>query len=183
MKNNPYKFIIGDEVALDAAFADSPFFIIEDISPNGIYATIKSIDLDSDDTWEVMTYKLKPRRLYHKKMALEYYFIEKFKDDMMSELLKNRSKGTILDLKDFNTIITELEYHKAKLFLAIRMKNKGAIREYIADTANYLLAIGNMFDLYDEDGNDPNTCFEINKDAELFVELPTYKKSTNQKLV
>lgn len=114
--------------------------------------------------------------------VLEAYFIDKFKDNMIIELQKNRHKGTILKFKDFNAIMTELEYHKAKLLLAIRVKNKGAIREYIADTANYLLAIGNLFGIYDDDDN-PETCFEVNKNAELFVEIPCDEKSTDQKLV
>jgi len=118
--------------------------------------------------------------LYEK---IESHLINKFKDDMISELKKNRNKGTILDMTDFNAIIAEMEYHKAKLFLAIRVKNEGAIREYIADTANYLFAIGNLFGLYDEEANNPETCFEINKEAELFIEIPINKKSLGQTLI
>lgn len=101
---------------------------------------------------------------------------------MFSEMQKNCHKGSVLDMDDFNQIITELEYHKAKLFLAIRVKNKGAIKEYLADTANYLLAIGNLFDVYDEDSN-PDECYELNKNVELISKVNVNEQSKNQKLV
>lgn len=109
----------------------------------------------------------------------EERLVEIFKDDMLSELGKNSHKGSILDFKDFNGIITELEYHKAKLFLAIRVKNKGAIREYLADTANFLLAIGNLFEVY-QTNKDDSESFEINRDVELFKIVKTSESSTGQ---
>ncbi len=109
----------------------------------------------------------------------EERLVEIFKDDMLSELSKNSHKGSILDFKDFNGIITELEYHKAKLFLAIRVKNKGAIREYLADTANFLLAIGNLFEVY-QTNKDDSESFEINRDVELFKIVKTSASSTGQ---
>lgn len=112
----------------------------------------------------------------------EEILLEKFKNDMLSELQKNNHKGSILNFKDFNQIITELEYHKAKLFLAIRMKNKGAIKEYLADTANYLLAIGNLFDIYDEEIN-IDECYELNKDVDLFKKVNVTEQSKNQKII
>lgn len=112
----------------------------------------------------------------------EILLIEKFKNDMIIELQKNSHKGSILDFKNFNEIITEMEYHKAKLFLAIRVKNKGAIREYLADTANFLLAIGNLFEVYDNDNN-INECFEINKNVELFKKINISNQSKGQTLV
>lgn len=111
----------------------------------------------------------------------ESILLEKFKNDMSSELEKNRHKDSILKLNDFNQIITELEYHKSKLFLAIRVKNKGAIREYLADTANYLLAIGNLYEVYDEETN-PDECFELNKNIEMFLKIKVNEQSKNQKL-
>lgn len=115
-------------------------------------------------------------------MMNENILIERFKENMLLELKKNNHKGSILDFNDFNSIITELEYHKAKLFLAIRVKNKGAIREYLADTANYLLALGNLFNVYDDE-DIIDKCFEINKDVELFREIDVENKSLNQKLI
>lgn len=114
-----------------------------------------------------------------KPVLYEERLVEIFKDDMLSELNKNSHKGSILDFKDFNGIITELEYHKAKLFLAIRVKNKGAIREYLADTANFLLAIGNLFEVYQTDKDDSES-FEINRDVELFKVVKTSESSTGQ---
>ena len=105
-----------------------------------------------------------------------------FADDMVSELIKNSHKESILEIENFEQIITELEYHKAKLFLAIRVKNYGAIREYLADTGNFLMAIGNFFDVYSNESN-IDKCFEINKDVELFVEKKIDEQSKNQKLI
>jgi hypothetical protein len=100
-------------------------------------------------------------------LLCEESLAELFKSDMLLEMRKNSHKGSILDFKDFEGIITELEYHKAKLFMAIRVKNKGAIREYLADTANFLLAIGNLYDVYANE-YPVDECFEINKDVEIF---------------
>lgn len=111
----------------------------------------------------------------------EVHLIKTFADDMISELHKNYHKGSILKMENFEQIITELEYHKAKLFLAIRMKNKGAIREYLADTGNYLIAIGNLFDVFSNERNNDN-CFEINKDVEIFITRKTSEQSLNQRL-
>jgi len=110
----------------------------------------------------------------------EEILVELFKNDMLSELKKNHHKGSILNFCDFNQIITELEYHKAKLFLAIRMKNKGAIKEYLADVANYLLAIGNLFEVYNEETN-LDECYELNKDVDLFKKVYVNEQSKNQK--
>ncbi|MFW5847445.1 MAG: hypothetical protein ACOCVF_00805 [bacterium] len=114
-----------------------------------------------------------------KLQLMEKKLVEVFKEDMLLELRKNRHKGSILNFQDFNAIITELEYHKAKLFLAIRVKNKGAIREYLADTANFLLAIGNTFDVYNEE-NTEDECFEINKDVELFRKIKISESTTGE---
>lgn len=111
----------------------------------------------------------------------EELLVEIFKQDMLLELNKNSYKGSILDFKDFNEIITEMEYHKAKLFLAIRVNNKGAIREYLADTANFLLAIGNLFNVY-EGENSKDECFEINRDVELFKKIIVSDSSIGQKI-
>lgn len=118
----------------------------------------------------------------NKNFLLEEEVIQIFASDMLSELRKNSQKDSILNLKDFNQIMTELEYHKAKLLIAIRMKNNGAIKEYLADTANYLLAIGNLFDVYDEESN-PDECFELNKNVEIFSKIKVSEQSKNQKLV
>jgi hypothetical protein len=112
----------------------------------------------------------------------EISLIKIFADDMISELNKNSHKDSILKLNNFEQIITELEYHKAKLFLAIRVKNKNAIREYLADIGNYLIAIGNLFDVY-SDERDENNCVEINKNVEIFISKKISEQSINQKLI
>lgn len=113
----------------------------------------------------------------------EETLVEIFKNDMLLELNKNSHKGSILDFDNFDSMITELEYHKAKLLLAIRVGNKGAIREYLADSANFLLAIGNLFDVYNDDMiNDPEYCFEINKDVNIFNKIKVGDSTLNQKI-
>ncbi len=115
-------------------------------------------------------------------ILLEDSLIRIFADDMMSELRKNSHKGSILEFTDFDKIVTELEYHKAKLFLAIRLKNKGAIREYLADTGNFLVAIGNVCDVFSDERNEKE-CFEINKDVDHFVKKKVSEQSRDQHIV
>ncbi len=74
--------------------------------------------------------------------------IEAFKNDMLNELLANQHKGNWNEFKDINNILLELEWHKAKLLMALREGNPDEIREYIADTSNCLLFLGNALDLY-----------------------------------
>lgn len=69
---------------------------------------------------------------------------------MLNELRKNQHKGSILDFKDFDKIITEFEYCKAKFFIAVRAKNKEGMIEYLADMGNYLVALANSFNLFDK---------------------------------
>ena len=77
--------------------------------------------------------------------------IERFKSQMIIELDKNSKKGCIFDWKNINDKLIDLEYHKLKLYLAIKEKNLYAIKEYIADCSNILLSIGNEYDLYKSD--------------------------------
>jgi hypothetical protein len=101
---------------------------------------------------------------------------------MLKELKNNDHKGSILEFNNFDEIITQIEYHKAKLMIAIRLGNKQAAKEYIADISNLLFAFGNSDGLYDDDFVDiqENESFEINKDTEVFkkVTTPTF----NQKI-
>lgn len=112
----------------------------------------------------------------------ESELLETFKKDMQSELNKNSHKGSILNFKDFNAIITEFEYHKAKLFLAIRTDNKGAIREYLADCGNYLVTIGNYCKVYDKE-YDENFAYELNKEVELIKKVDIKNQSRDQKII
>lgn len=98
--------------------------------------------------------------------------IEAFKQAMIRELTDNApNKGDIENFRDFNGIITELEYHKAKMMVAIRCKEKQAIKEYIADTANFLFQLGNLYQLYEPEFKDKakGESFEINKNTDIFV--------------
>ena len=109
--------------------------------------------------------------------------IERFKESMLTELKKNDpQKGSILDFTHFESIVTELEYHKAKMLMAMRMDNKQAVKEYIADTANFLFAVGNIGGLYEDNFPDvsDNESFEINKDIEVFQKVTS--PSINQQI-
>ena len=98
------------------------------------------------------------------------YKIEKFKNSMLKELKSNSYKGNILDFKNFNEIITQLEYHKAKMLIAIRCNDKHAIKEYIADSANFLLCLGNLYNLYNDSFLDISSeaSMEIRCDKDVF---------------
>jgi len=96
--------------------------------------------------------------------------IERFAEQMQIELIHNQDKGSVFDWKDFDNMIAELEYHKAKMLLAIRGNDKKAVKEYIADTANVLLAIGNLGGLYSEDSFDDDYCSITNQP--IFKQIP-----------
>lgn len=118
--------------------------------------------------------------------AEEIQKIEKFKNWMIRELEVNeKNKGFITDFINFEKIITELEYHKAKLLIAIRCDNKHAVKEYIADTANFLFCLGNLGGVYDDDFIDisPNESIEIIKDHSIFIKTttPTLNQIINYK--
>lgn len=115
------------------------------------------------------------------KMAEEQRKIKRFSQQMHIELKNNRHKGSVLDFTDFNEIITELEYHKAKMFVAIRTKNYPAVKEYIADSANFLLAIGNIFGLYDKEPDSLDITHELND--ELITQVHISEQKQNQNIV
>lgn len=95
-------------------------------------------------------------------MKAENIIVQRFSEQMLIELEHNRHKGSILKLDNLDKLVMELEYHKAKMFLAIRTKNRTALKEYIADQANILLAIGNRSGVYDNDTVDDGICHELN---------------------
>ena len=108
--------------------------------------------------------------------------VRRFAEEMERQLQSNSRKGSIFDFKDFNGIITEFEYHKAKAIIAIRMTNFEAAKEYIADSANFLLALGNLLELYDKDLEANDYCWKLNKNTEIFVEKDINNQSNNQKI-
>lgn len=78
--------------------------------------------------------------------------IERFAEQMEIELSKNMDKtGDISNWKGVGDKLTDLEYHKAKLYFAIKENNNFPIKEYIADCANILFSIGDELELYEED--------------------------------
>lgn len=70
--------------------------------------------------------------------------------DMTFELKANEHKGDWSDWRDVTAMLSELEWHKAKLMHALRDNDKDRVREYIADCANILMFIGNAGYLYED---------------------------------
>lgn len=89
--------------------------------------------------------------------------VKRFKDQMITELENNEHKGPITDWDDYNSMICDLEYHKAKMMMAITIGHCPAIKEYVADCANILFAIGNLFDLYESDEPNYFIAHELNR--------------------
>lgn len=77
------------------------------------------------------------------------HIAEAFKQQMIKENTDNAHKGDILDWDNVDEMLSELEWHKAKLLIAMRDKNPDTVKEHLADCANYLLAIGNAWKLYE----------------------------------
>lgn len=67
---------------------------------------------------------------------------------MKDELKNNEHKGDWRSWNDVPKMLQELDYHEYKLSLAIQTGNRELIKEHLADCANFLLMIGNAFDLY-----------------------------------
>jgi hypothetical protein len=82
--------------------------------------------------------------------------LEAFSNEMQNQLdINTRLKGG--DWESFNNvghIMNEFEYHKAKLWLAIKEDNLDAIKEYSADCANYLVFLCNSYNLLEN--KEPN---------------------------
>ena len=102
--------------------------------------------------------------------------IEKFALQMQIELDNNEHKGTIFDWKGITDKIADLEYHKAKMLLAIRTGQKNSIKEYIADCANILLSIGNELNLYIDYPVHTGIVSELKKDIFNYVPLEDQKQ-------
>lgn len=73
--------------------------------------------------------------------------VKEFSKLMQTELDANSHKGEWEDFTNQKDILLELEYHKSKLFLAIKEDDNDAIKEYSADCANILLCLLNSRDL------------------------------------
>ena len=78
----------------------------------------------------------------------------RFANEMQNQLDINSHephKSNWEEFKNILDIVFEIEYHKSKLFLAIKENDLVAIKEYVADTANCLMFLGNVYSLYDND--------------------------------
>jgi hypothetical protein len=78
--------------------------------------------------------------------------IMEFAKMMQVELSNNSSKGDWKEFKEINNILLELEWHKAKLFMALKDNDKNKIREYIADCANNLMFLSNATNTLENNG-------------------------------
>lgn len=74
--------------------------------------------------------------------------IEQFSVAMKDQLEANSEKGDFRDFKDIGSIGLKCENSMEKLEDAIQENNKELIKENIADVANYLMALGNAYELY-----------------------------------
>ena len=73
----------------------------------------------------------------------------KFANQMQSELNDNLHKGDWSEWRDVKEILYEMDYHKAKLIIALKDNNKTLIRELLADCGNFLMFLGNAGYVYD----------------------------------
>lgn len=105
--------------------------------------------------------------------------VSRFAKQMQIELDNNSHKGSILEWVGIYDKIADFEYHKAKMLIAIRTGDKNSTKEYIADCANILLAIGNEIGLYDKPSKNTGIVSELK--TELFDHVPAKdpKKATN----
>lgn len=67
--------------------------------------------------------------------------------------LKNQNWHNYTDIKN---ILIDIEYHKAKLLMALKEDNPGAIAEYIADCANILMFLGAAIGMYNHPDHSKN---------------------------
>lgn len=96
----------------------------------------------------------------------------KFAERMQIELNHNQlKKGSIFMWKGIEHKVGELDYHKAKLMMALKQGDRAAVKEYIADCANILMAIGDEYGLYDGNVIDDGMVCELKDDLFRFTEV------------
>lgn len=81
-------------------------------------------------------------------MRSQWDLVDVFAQEMKNELQSNMHKGDWREWNDTTKMFQELEYHEDKLSKAIQSGNREAIKEHLADCANFLLMIGNAYGLY-----------------------------------
>ena len=77
--------------------------------------------------------------------------IQRFAEQMQIELDTNAHKGNFMEWTGIDEKLQELEWHKAKLIIALKMGHKQAVKELLADCANIFLSIGIEGNLYKEE--------------------------------
>lgn len=93
-----------------------------------------------------------------------------FANQMQRQLDSNPNKENVwkTNVLTLESYLVDLEYHKAKMMLAIKEKNMGALKEYLADCGNILMFIGHKFDLFSEEDNKP-IAYQMKSD--IFIEV------------
>lgn len=84
--------------------------------------------------------------------------VQNFALEMQKQINFNaKVKSDWREWKNVKEILVDLEYHKAKMMIALKERNMGAMREYIADCANILMFLGAAFEFYKEFSDDDLT--------------------------
>lgn len=90
----------------------------------------------------------------------------RFVASMEIEQVNNEYKGAITDWDaSVEEKMFDFDYHMAKLHIAMKEEKKGAIREFIADCANILLAIGDSYGVYDKMPGNNEKCYSLKEPA------------------
>jgi len=84
-----------------------------------------------------------------KEVLEKHPLVLKFANQMQIELNNNLHKGDWSEWRDVKEILYELDYHKAKLIIALKDNNKTLVRELLADCGNFLMFLGNAGYVYD----------------------------------
>jgi hypothetical protein len=67
--------------------------------------------------------------------------VQKFAEHMQREIDANAHKGDWHEFMDSDGILSEIEWHKAKLLFALKDANKDRITEHAADCANFFMML------------------------------------------
>jgi hypothetical protein len=81
-------------------------------------------------------------------MKTQEELVDAFAQSMKDELEANKDKGDWREWGETDKMQDELDYHLTKLDTAMSTGNLPLIKEHLADCGNFLLMIGNSFDLY-----------------------------------
>lgn len=116
-------------------------------------------------------------------MITDTDLIERFAEQMKIELKHNAKKGMLIEFTNFEEIMTQLEYHKSKFMIAVRLGEMGAAKEYLADCGNFLAALGNSLRLFDEMPVDDGMAYELLKESPIIKKVKFDEQSEGNKIV